>query len=96
VSDLAAVRGVVGLLALSPGEAFGSVLLAGQPYGWGGFVVLSLVLAAATLLGMLLFTGASWFGAAKLKLDRAEKLERRVLGAALLGLGVLVLLVGHH
>lgn len=95
VSDLAAVLGLVGLLALSPGEAFGSVLLAGQPYGWAGFVVLSLVLAAATLIGMLLFTGASWAGAARLKLDRTERLERRILGAALLGLGVLVLLVGH-
>jgi threonine/homoserine/homoserine lactone efflux protein len=95
VSDLAAVLGLVGVLALSPGETFGSVLLAGQPYGWAGFVVLSLVLAAATLLGMLLFTGASWMGAAKLKLDRAEKLERRILGAALCGLGVLVLVLPH-
>jgi hypothetical protein len=34
-------------------------------------------------------------GAAKLKLDRAEKLERRILGAALCGLGVLVLVLPH-
>jgi threonine/homoserine/homoserine lactone efflux protein len=95
VSDTAAVLGLVGLLALSPGEAFGSVLLAGQPYGWGGFVVLSLVLASATLAGMLLFTSASWAGAARLKLDRAERWERRILGAALVGLGVLVMFVEH-
>lgn len=95
VSDLAAVLGLVGVLALSPGETFGSVLLAGQPYGWGGFVVLSLVLASATLLGMMLFTGASWMGAARLKLDRAERVERRVLGAALCGLGLLVLALRH-
>jgi threonine/homoserine/homoserine lactone efflux protein len=71
------------------------VLLAGQPYGWGGFVVLSLVLASATLAGMLLFTSASWAGAARLKLDRAERWERRILGAALVGLGVLVMFVEH-
>jgi hypothetical protein len=44
---------------------------------------------------MLVFTGASWMGAARLKLDRAERLERRVLGAALCALGILVLVVKH-
>ena len=95
VSDLAAVLGLVGVLALSPGETFASVLLAGLPYGWGGFAILSAVLASATLGGMLMFTGASWVGAARLKLDRAERLERRVLGAALCALGILVLVVKH-
>lgn len=94
-SDLAAIGGLVGLLALSPGETFGSVLLAGQRWGWTGFAVLSGVLASATLLGMMVFTGASWAGAARLKLELAERLERRVLGGALCGLGVLVLAVGH-
>jgi len=95
VSDAAAVLGLVGVLALSPGEAFASVLLAGQRWGWSGFAVLSALLAAATLAGMLAFTGAFWAGTARLKLDRAERLERRVLGGALCGLGALVLLVGH-
>jgi threonine/homoserine/homoserine lactone efflux protein len=44
---------------------------------------------------MLLFTSASWAGAARLKLDRAERWERRILGAALVGLGVLVMFVEH-
>ena len=95
VSDMAAVLGLVGLLLLSPGEAFGSVLLAGQQWGWSGLAVLSVVLGSATLLGMMIFTGASWAGAARLKLDRAERVERRVLGGALCLLGALVLLVGH-
>ena len=95
VSDVAAILGLVGVLALSPGETFASVLLAGLPYGWGGFAILSAVLASTTLGGMLIFTGASWMGAARLKLDRAERLERRVLGAALCGLGILVLVVKH-
>jgi hypothetical protein len=95
VSDMAAVLGLVGVLALSPGETFASVLLAGLPYGWSGFAILSAVLASATLGGMLVFTGASWMGAARLKLDRAERLERRVLGAALCALGILVLVVKH-
>ena len=95
VSDMAAVLGLVGLLALSPGETFGSVLLAGQPYGWSGLAVLSVVLGSATLIGMMVFTGASWAGAARLKLDRAERVERRVLGAALLLLGTVVLAVGR-
>ena len=95
VSDVAAVLGLVGLLILSPGEAFGSVLLAGQRWGWSGFAILSAVLASATLLGMLIFTGMSWAGAARVGLDRAERLERRVLGGALCGLGVVVLLLKH-
>lgn len=95
VSDLAAILGLVGVLALSPGETFASVLLAGLPYGWGGFAVLSAVLASATLLGMLVFTGASWAGAARLKLDTAERLERLVLGGALCLLGMVVMAAGH-
>lgn len=95
VSDMAAVLGLVGLLVLSPGETFASVLLAGLPYGWGGFVVLSLVLASATLGGMLLFTGASWAGAARIRLDLVERYERLVLGGALCLLGALILVLRH-
>ena len=95
VSDLAAILGLVGVLVLSPGETFASVLLAGLPYGWGGFAVLSLVLASATLGGMLLFTGASWAGAARLRLDVVERYERLLLGGALCVLGVLILVLRH-
>jgi hypothetical protein len=95
VSDLAAVLGLVGLLVVSPGEAFGSVLLAGQRWGWGGFAVLSVVLASATLLGMLIFTSMSWAGATRMRLGVAERLERRLLGGALCALGLLVLLLKH-
>lgn len=95
VSDLAAILGLVGVLVLSPGESFASVLLAGLPYGWSGFVVLSLVLASATLGGMLLFTGASWAGAARLRLDLVERYERLLLGGALCVLGVLILVLRH-
>lgn len=95
VSDMAAVLGLVGLLMVSPGEAFGSVLLAGQRWGWSGLAILSVVLGSATLLGMMVFTGASWAGASRLKLDHAERWERRVLGGALCALGGLVLFVGH-
>jgi len=95
VSDMAAVLGLVGVLVISPGETFASVLLASLPYGWGGFAVLSLVLASATLGGMLLFTGASWAGAARLRLDVVERYERLLLGGALCVLGGLILVLRH-
>jgi hypothetical protein len=92
-SDRAAIVALFTLVTLSPCEAFIPVYVSGIHYGWPGFLLLSLVLAAATILGMVLFTGVSILGAQRLPLGVLERYEAGILGGALcaLGIGILVL-----
>lgn len=53
-SDRAVVRGLLAALTFSPCEGFLPVFVAGVPYGWAGFLLLSLLLAVATLAGSVL------------------------------------------
>lgn len=95
ISDRAAISGLVVLLTLSPCEVFLPVYLSGIQFGWSGFFILSAVLAIATLGGMLLFTWLTLVGLEKLELEIIEKYENEILGAALVGLGILVLTLEH-
>lgn len=92
-SDRAAVLTLFTLVTLSPCEAFLPVYVSGVRYGWLGFVLLSLVLTAATIAGMVLFTGVSLLGAKRLPLGLLERYEAGILGGALcaLGIGILIL-----
>jgi hypothetical protein len=56
-SDFAIVLGLITAVTFSPCEGFLPVFVAGARYGWLGFAVLCLILAVATLAGMLLLTG---------------------------------------
>ena len=63
-----------------------------------GFVALGLLTVAfalGTILGMGVFTTLARAGASVLKLERWARYEGAVLGIALLGLGLLVLLHQH-
>jgi len=91
-SDRAAMAGLFVLLALSPCEAFLPFYLQGMGHGWGGFVVLSLVLAAATGAGMLIFTGLSLVSARRLRLEALERYESAILGWVLIAIGLAVVL----
>ena len=91
-SDRAAMAGLFLLLALSPCEAFLPFYLQGMGHGWGGFVILSLVLAAATGAGMLLFTGLSLVSARRMKLEALERYESAILGFVLIAIGLAVVL----
>jgi hypothetical protein len=91
-SDRAAMAGLFLLLALSPCEAFLPFYLKGIDHGWGGFVLLSLVLAAATGAGMLLFTGLSLVSARRLRLEALERYESAILGWVLIAIGLAVVL----
>lgn len=93
LSDGGAALALVALLALSPSEAFLPLFLANIEHGWPGFALLSAVLAAATILGMLLFTGLTTAGAARLNLGALERYEGAILGVALCGLGLGVILL---
>lgn len=89
-SDRAVVLGLLAALTFSPCEGFLPVFVAGVPYGWAGFLLLSLLLAVATLAGMLLFTWLTLLGITRLRLERLERYENGLAGSVLLALGVLV------
>ena len=83
-------RPAVGL-TFSPCEGFLPVYLSGIKYGWAGFIVLSTVLAFATIAGMVVFTWLTLSGMERLRLGFLERYESGLLGAfiLLLGLGVI-------
>ena len=92
-TDRAAIIGLISLLTLSPCEAFLPIYVANVTHGWAGFAVLSGVLAVASILGMLLFTGMSLAGARRLKLERLARYESTILGVILCCLGVAVMVL---
>ena len=92
-TDRAALWGLFLTLTLSPCELFLPTYLTAAPYGWPGIVWLSVVLAVATLTGMLTLTWLTHRGAQRLRwLDR---LDRRALGALLALLGVATVALPH-
>ncbi|MDO1559144.1 hypothetical protein Q0812_06845 [Brevundimonas sp. 2R-24] len=92
VSDAAAFWGLVGLLALSPGEALLPLYLTAAPYGAAGVAILTMMLLLGTVGGMALFAGLAQAGVERLKLARLAPWDRAVLGLALAGLGLYVLI----
>lgn len=92
-SDVAAVVALFSIVALSPGETFLSVYLAALRFGWVGFALLSLVLAIGTIIGMVLFTAVSFWGASKLPLRTLERHEAAILAGVLFLMGVAVMVI---
>jgi ABC-type nickel/cobalt efflux system permease component RcnA len=90
-SDWAATIGLVALLTFSPCEAFLPVFLTGAKYGWFGFVLLSSVLAIATVAGMVLFTWLTLLGVQRLRFKGLEKYEHLVVGAVFCLLGLVII-----
>jgi nickel/cobalt exporter len=94
-SDWAAIGGLFLMLTLSPCEGFLPVYLSGVQFGWYGFVVLSLILAVATLAGMTLFTWLALVGLGRFKMGAFERWEAGLLGVLFCTLGALVILLEH-
>lgn len=90
-SDATVIFGLLSLLTFSPCEGFLPVYLSGIKYGWTGFVVLSVVLAVATMAGMVFFTWLMLSGLEKIRLDTLEKYESGILGVLLMALGLVVI-----
>lgn len=90
VDDRAAWWGVVGALALSPGEVLLSFYLTGDTHGWPGLVALSAVFLAGTLAGMAALIAVTWAGMAHFRMDRLARYESAILGTVLVLLGVAV------
>jgi ABC-type nickel/cobalt efflux system permease component RcnA len=91
-SDWAVVLGLLAVLTFSPCEGFLPVYLSGIRYGWGGFALLSAILALATVAGMIAFTWLTLAGLERFKLSAVERFENGVLGAVLFILGIAVIL----
>ena len=94
-SDWVAIGSLLALLTFSPCEGFLPVYLSGIKFGWAGFFLLSAILAAATLAGMVLFTWLTLVSMEKLKLRFVEKYETAILGGLLCVLGILVIALEH-
>lgn len=94
-SDWAAILGLMALLTFSPCEAFLPVFLTGAKYGWLGFAVLSIVLAVATVAGMITFTWLTLLGLQRLRFKMLEKYEPLIVSAVFCILGVLVIILEH-
>ena len=83
------------MLTLSPCEGFLPVYLSGVQFGWHGFFVLSLILAVATLLGMMIFTWLTLVGLEKFEVKNFERYESALLGGLFSALGVLIIWLEH-
>lgn len=91
-SDRAATVALIALLLFSPCEAFVPVYLLGATAGWQGFLLLTSVLAVATLSCMLAMTALVWRGLASERLAWVERSEAGVVGAVLILLAIILLI----
>ena len=90
-TDLAAVLGLIVLMLVSPCEVALPVYLSAARYGWTGFYVLTAGVAAGTAAGMLLAVLAARAGLQRFMTHHWERYEGAALGAALLILGLWIL-----
>lgn len=93
--DWAAIGGLFVMLTFSPCEAFLPVYLSAVQFGWRGFIVLSLILAVATLAGMMIFTWLTLVGFDRFKLKSFEQFEAGLLGMIFIVLGFMLLFLEH-
>jgi len=93
-SDRAVILSLFALLTFSPCEGFLPVYLSGISYGWIGFILLSAVLALATVSGMMAFTWLTMSSMERLRLEFLERYESGILGALILFLGIGIIFLG--
>lgn len=96
VSDAAAIWGLVGFLAASPGEALLPVYVGAGVHGWGVVGLLTLAFAAGTVLGMVVFTGLALVGVERFRLQRLARFEGVALGLVLILIAAFVLVQHGH
>ena len=96
VSDAAAIWGLIGFLAASPGEALLPVYVGAGVHGWGVVALLTLAFALGTVLGMVAFTALALVGVERFRLQRLARFEGVALGLVLIVLAVFVLVLHGH
>lgn len=93
-TDRAALWGLFLTLTLSPCELFLPVYLTATPYGWPGVAWFSVVLALATLGGMLTLTWLTLYTMQRLPWW-PQRLNQRMIGGLIFLLGVLTAVFSH-
>jgi hypothetical protein len=91
-TDFAAVVSLLALLTFSPCEAFVPVYVSGVRYGWHGFALLTIILSAGTVAGMVAFTSLALAGIKQVRLRLFEKYESVIIGALLCVVGLLIMI----
>ncbi len=91
-SDRLAITGLLAMLIFSPCEAFLPIYASGIRFGWSGFALLTGILSAGTVAGMICFTWLTLAGVKKLRLGLLEKYEGALVGVLLCTVGLLVFL----
>ena len=95
VSNKAAFLGLVAMMAVSQGEVLLPIYLSSASEGFAALVLLTMIFAVGTIAGMAVFTALASAGASILRLERWARYEGAVLGAALIALGLVVVLRQH-
>ena len=90
-SDWAAIGSLFMLLTFSPCEGFIPVYISGVKYGWGGFMLLTVILGVGTVAAMILFTWLALVGIERVKIAALERYESGILGTLLCLLGLFVI-----
>ena len=93
--DWAAISGLFSMVTLSPCEGFLPIYLSGVQFGWPGFLVLSGILAVATIAGMTLLTWVTLLGSERFRLERFEQYEAGLLAGLFLVLAGMSLWLQH-
>jgi hypothetical protein len=93
VSNRAAIWSLFAFLTISPCEAFLPIYASGIRYGWSGFVILTAILSAGTVIGMIVFTSMSFAGLSRVKLGWMEKYESGIIATLLALVAAFVLLL---
>jgi hypothetical protein len=90
VTDRAAIVSLLMLLTFSPCEGFLPIYVSAVRLGWRGFLLSTVVLAAATTTGMLTFTALTISGLHRIDLRAIEDYENGILGLVLCVLAVVI------
>jgi len=95
-----AILSLLSLLTFSPCESFLPIYVSAWPLGWPGFLWLSAILAAGTLIAMTVFMTIVFYGTQQLKLKWLEDYEKLIIGIILVSLSVMIYLTEiifpHH
>lgn len=93
LSDRAAMASLLAMLTFSPCEAVLPVFFAASPFGWKALFLLSSIMAAATVTGMVFLTGMAETGISRLKFSFLERHEKAFFGLVMALLGGAVILL---
>ncbi len=88
LSDRAAAMSLFTMVTLSPCVELLPMFLVVSNLSWSSLALMGMTLTAANALGMLFLTGLAYKGVQRLRLERLEHHERKVVGSVLLIIGI--------